>query len=285
MSTPDPRALNLDHWEKLAAYHGNGDDSYYDLDALRAGGSLMGDEELAAIDRVTGGRGVGGLDVLHLQCHIGCDSVALARMGARVTAVDFSTTALERLGTLAAECGVTVEAVRADSTALPGSLENRFDLVYATIGVLCWIGDLDAWMAGVARALRPGGHLVLVELHPLITMIESRDPLVIDFPYAFDGPHVYSGTGTYANWAADVEWTTVQYAHSVGEVVSSAIGAGLAPRWLAEHTSCSFNTGHFEGPEDDGRYRFRVGSGGGVDGAREPACPLPVLYTLLAQRP
>lgn len=283
MDDAAPNGANLTHWEALARFHGTGDDDYYDLDRLRAGGSLMGDEELAALDAATAGRGLAGLAVLHLQCHIGCDSVALARGGATVTAVDFSRTALDRLEVLAKECGVTVAALEADATDLPASLNGQFDLVYASIGVLCWIDDLDAWMAGVARSLRAGGALALVELHPLVTMIETLEPLVVDFPYGFDGPHVYSGTGTYANRDADIEWTTVQYAHSIGEVVTAAARAGLRCEQLIEHTSGTFNTGQFDGPEDDGRYRLRLGTGDVRDGVTSPAYPMPVLYTLIAR--
>ena len=281
---PDAHAAtNHDHWEALARFHGTGDDEYYDLDLLRAGGTLMGDEERDAIAAATGGRGLAGTSVLHLQCHIGCDSITIAREGASVTSVDFSRSALDRLEALATQCGVTVATVEADATNLPDELAGQFDYVYASIGVLCWIDDLDAWMAGVARSLRGGGALILVELHPVVTMVESLDPLVVDFPYAFDGPHVYSGTGTYANRDAAIAWTTVQYAHSLGEVVSAAVHAGLRCELLVEHTSGSFNTGQFEGPEDDGRYRLRLGQGATRDGVREPACPMPVLFTLIAR--
>jgi SAM-dependent methyltransferase len=281
--TDAPLRANHDHWEALARFHGTGDDAYYDLDSLRAGGTLMGDEERDAITAATAGRGLAGSTVLHLPCHIGCDSITMAREGASVTAVDFSRSALDRLEVLAQECGVTVATVEADATRLPLGLAGQFDYVYASIGVLCWIDDLDAWMGGVARSLRPGGALILVELHPIVTMVESLDPLVVDFPYAFDGPHVYTGTGTYANRDAAIEWTTVQYAHSVGEVVTSAVRAGLGCELLVEHTSGSFNTGQFEYPEDDGRYRLRLGVGATRDGATEPACPLPVLFTLVAR--
>jgi 2-polyprenyl-3-methyl-5-hydroxy-6-metoxy-1,4-benzoquinol methylase len=284
MADPATSDANHDHWEKLARFHGTGDDGYYDLESLRAGGTLMGDEELAAVELATRGRGLAGASVLHLQCHIGCDSISMAREGATVTAVDFSRTALERLETLAEECGVTVATCEADATALPEVLSERFDYVYASIGVLCWIADIDAWMAGIARSLRDGGALVLVEIHPLATMVESLDPLVVDFPYAFDGPRVYSGTGTYANRDANIAWTTVQYGHSIGEVVSAAARQGLRCEHLIEHTSGSFNTGQFEGPEDDDRYRLRLGVGAECDGSREPACPMPVLYTLVARR-
>jgi SAM-dependent methyltransferase len=268
----------------MARFHGTGADSYYDLDRLRSGGTLMGVEELAAIERATHGEGVSGRDVLHLQCHIGCDAISMARMGASVTAVDFSRTALDRLDELAMQCGVEVTAVEADAMALPDALAASFDLVYASIGVLCWISDIDAWMRGIAGALREGGSLVLVELHPIATMVESLDPLVVDFPYRFDGPHVYSGTGSYANRDAEIEWTTVQYAHSLGEVVTAAVSAGLTCTYLEEHTSGSFNTGQFLGPEDDDRYRLRLGVGAEREGRREPAFPMPVLFTFLAEK-
>jgi 2-polyprenyl-3-methyl-5-hydroxy-6-metoxy-1,4-benzoquinol methylase len=281
---PDaPPDANHDHWEALARFHGTGDDDYYDLDLLRSGGTLMGEEERDAIAVATGGRGLAGATVLHLQCHIGCDSISMAREGATVTAVDFSRAALDRLEALAEECGVTVATIEADAVHLPDELASQFDYVYASIGVLCWIEDLDAWMAGVARSLRSGGALVLVELHPLVTMIESLDPLIVDFPYGFDGPRVYSGSGTYANRDAAIEWTTVQYAHSIGEVVTAASRVGLRSELLEEHTSGSFNTGQFEGPEDDGRYRLRLGEGAPRGAGHEPACPMPVLYTLVAR--
>jgi SAM-dependent methyltransferase len=271
------------HWEQLAAYHGTGNDRMYDLDSLVAGGTLMGPEEKAALDRATGGRGVAGLNVMHLQCHIGCDSITLARLGAHVTSVDFSPTALARLSELARQCGVDVTTVQSDSRDLPHELDGRFDLVYATIGVLCWIDDLDAWMSGVARVLRPGGTLVLVELHPMITMIDGFDPLVLDFPYTFDGGHVYSGTGSYANRDADITWTTTQYAHGLGEVVMAATAAGLTLTYLEEHTSMSFDPRGMEetSEEPDGQYRMRIGQGAQHGETRDPAFPLPVLFTYL----
>ena len=278
---------NLAHWEQLAVLHGTGVDHYYDLEKLVAGGTLMGAEETAALVRATAGAGVDGRDVLHLQCHIGCDAISMARQGANVTGVDFSPAALTRLRDLAERCGVEVATLEADSRALPRELDDRFDLVYASIGVLCWIDDLDAWMHGVWRVLKPGGTLVLVELHPLLTMIESSTPLVVDFPYNFDGVHTFSGTGSYANRDADVSWTVTQYAHGLAEVVMAAKAAGLTCDYLEEHTSMSFDPRDMDesAAETDGRYRFRVGLGAVHGEEHDAAYPLPVLYTLLATKP
>ena len=76
---------NLGHWEDLAAFHGTGDDSYYDIPALVRGDLTLRGLEADAVEAATDGRGVKGLDVAHVQSHIGIDSVHLARLGARVT--------------------------------------------------------------------------------------------------------------------------------------------------------------------------------------------------------
>jgi SAM-dependent methyltransferase len=266
----DPASVNVRFWDALAGAHGRGSDSYYDVDALVAGRSSMSDVEEAAVRESVGD--VNGLDVLHVQCHLGMDAVSMARRGARVTGVDFSPVALRRAGEIAAACGVQVEYVEADSTALPPSLQGRFDLAYATIGVLCWIADLDAWMCSVRSTLRPGGRLVVVDLHPVLVMVESTDPLRVDMPYAFDGPHEFTEPESYAGVGTDGDGRNVNYAHSLGEVVSAAVGAGFRVEALHEHLDASFDPrGDVLAREDDGRFRLRVGGQ-----------PLPVLFTLLA---
>src|SRR5689334_12629073 len=78
----DATEVNRAHWNALAQVHGQ--DGYYDSEALIAGRWTLGDAEAAAVGEVS------GLDLLHIQCHLGFDSIALARLGARVTGVDFS---------------------------------------------------------------------------------------------------------------------------------------------------------------------------------------------------
>ena len=166
------RRINRAHWDALASAHGQ--DAYYDSEALVAGADTLHEAEAAGVREAVGA--VAGLDVLHLQCHIGFDSISLARRGARVVGADFSPASLEKARALARRCEVDVEFVEADSTKLPVELHNRFDLVYATIGVIGWIDDLGAWMRSAAAALRGGGKLLLVDIHPLFTMVASTDP-------------------------------------------------------------------------------------------------------------
>ncbi len=113
--------LNRASWDALAIAHGQ--DAYYDSEALVGGASSLVEEEEAALADA-GCVELAGLRVLHVQCHLGFDSITLARRGARVTGVDFSAVALTRARSLADRCGVEVDWVRADATDLPASLDG-----------------------------------------------------------------------------------------------------------------------------------------------------------------
>jgi ubiquinone/menaquinone biosynthesis C-methylase UbiE len=274
---------NFDHWETLAAYHGTGSDRYYDVDALVAGHDSFTDLEENALALATSNNGVEGLDVIHIQSHIAFDSISMARRGARVTAVDFSPTALRRADEIAALVGVSIKTVESDSRDLPHSLDGRFDLAYATIGVLGWIDDLNAWMHSASRVLRAGGHLVIVEIHPLTNVFGSRDPLIADFPYGGGVPFAWRGTGSYANPNADFTTSTEEYPHSLSEIVQSVIDAGFELTRLLEHNDMAYDPhGDILDHDADGRYRFRIGVG--PDGSPSSAATLPIAFTLLATK-
>jgi SAM-dependent methyltransferase len=268
------RRLNRAHWDSLATVHGQ--DAYYDADALAAGADSLLDHEAAGLREAVGA--VAGLDVVHLQCHIGFDTISLARRGARVVGVDFSHASLEKARALARRCGQDVEFVEADTTALPPALHGRFDLAYATMGVTCWIDDMRAWMQSAAAALKPGGRLLLIDIHPLCLMFDSLEPPRLGFPYADegDGGRPFDEDGSYAAPDASVGATeTVQYAHSLGDVVTAAVGAGLRVERLDEHLDAARDPrGRLLSPEPDGRFRLRL------DGEA-----LPLAYTLIARRP
>jgi len=266
--TGDSVPTNRANWNVWAAAHGQ--DAYYDSRGLVDGADSLTDVEHAGVVSAVGD--VAGLEVLHVQCHLGFDAISLARRGARVTGVDFSPVALDKARDLARRSGVDVSFVEAEATVLPASLRGRFSLAYATIGILCWISDVDAWMASVASTLRPGGRLLLIDGHPLWQMTNGLDPLVLDFPYAFDGPHRFAASESYAADASPT--TTVQFAHSLGEIVTAAAGAGLRVLRLEEHLDSPTDLGRGNRPDADGRYRFRVSGQS-----------LPLLYTLIAERP
>ncbi|MEU0785411.1 class I SAM-dependent methyltransferase [Streptomyces sp. NPDC006173] len=263
-------ASNRALWDRLADFHGTDpDDRSYDVESF-----LAGRQTLRGIEKELAGD-VAGKDLLHLHCHFGMDTLSWARLGARVTGVDFSPRAITRARALAERAGLAAEFIEADTQRLPDSLSARFDLVVATYGVLSWIADLTAWMAGAAAALRPGGRLVLVDLHPVFQTVLTFEPFVADWPYGGGVPQHDAMTGTYAHSNAPLApQESTQYPYSVGEIVTAAASAGLAVEQLGEHTEAETDGRHILPQGPDGLFRFPVSD-----------TYLPILYSLSAVRP
>lgn len=271
----DAVGINLSHWEELASIHGKGN-AMYDIEALAGGWDSRTAVEREAVASVLGDD-LTGKRIMHLQSHIGFDAISMARLGADVTAVDFSPIALAKAQELAEKCDVSLNTVHSDATDLPGSLAGSFDLVYANIGAICWIEDLAVWMRAAVGALAPGGSLVLADLHPMCLMFDTIKPLKLGYPYAFDGPRVFEDHGSYADANAKVEQVkTVSFAHSLGEIHGTARAAGLAVDRFDEHLEIEFDCwgdGGLE-REDDGMWRVRL-----------QGYALPILFVLIARKP
>jgi SAM-dependent methyltransferase len=173
--------------------------------------------------------GIAGLDVCHLQCHIGTDTLSLARRGARVTGLDFSRPALEAAAGLAHKHGAAVTWVEADVLDARAAVAGDFDLVYTSIGTIVWIADLDRWAAQVAGLLRPGGTFYIREGHPMLyTLDETRDEPVMRYSYFGDGsPQQWDEPGTYVGDGTVTNARTYQWPHALSETVNALLGAGL----------------------------------------------------------
>jgi SAM-dependent methyltransferase len=185
---------------------------------------------------------ISDLKAVHLQCHIGTDTVSLARLGARMVGLDFSSASLEQARRLASATGANIDFVEADVYDAPAALgRGRFDLVYTGIGALCWLPDIDRWAATVAELLAPGGRLFIREGHPMLWSLDEKhqDQLVVDYPYfQREEPLVESDGGTYVQTDAVFQQTTTHsWNHGLGEVVTALIASGLQITGLAEHDS------------------------------------------------
>jgi SAM-dependent methyltransferase len=183
-----------------------------------------------------------GLRCVHLQCHIGTDTVSLARLGARMTGLDFSAPALEEARRVAALAGVDVEFVHARvDEALAVLPAGAFDLVYTGIGALCWLPSVREWATVVAELLAPGGELFLREGHPMLWALDDTrsDSVALRYPYfetpeplVFDEPSTYVETDVHLEHSRSASWN-----HGLGEIMTALIQAGLRITLFEEHDS------------------------------------------------
>ena len=221
------RASNLANWEDRVPLH----EEAYGISAMEDPGHLTGvvRTDLAALAPFLPDGTVSGLEVCHLQCHIGTDTLSLARAGARVTGVDFSPSALASAAALAARLGLDATWVETDVLDARAAVAGTFDLVYTSIGTITWLPDLDRWAAQVAGLLRPGGTFYIRDGHPALYAIdEHADGLQVRYPYFGTGhAQVWDEATTYAGEGTVAHSRTYEWAHPLSEIINSLIGAGL----------------------------------------------------------
>ena len=186
---------------------------------------------------------VNGLRGVHLQCHIGTDTLSLARLGAQMTGLDLSPTSLAHARELSRRAGPHVEFVEAelyDAVSVLGA--GAFDLVFTGIGALCWLPSVSRWAQVVADLLVPGGRLFIREGHPVLWSLGYERPdrlLVLEYPYfELEEPQVWDDPGTYVETDVVFEQnTTHEWNHGLGEIVTAVLDAGMDLTMLVEHRS------------------------------------------------
>ncbi len=241
MTGADYRAVNHANWESRVRHHAASDE--YRLQQYRSDPELL--SEVVTFDLPRLGS-IEGLDVVHLQCHIGTDTISLARLGARVTGLDFSSSALAVAAELAESAGNAVDYVEADLYDATEALgAERFDLVYTGVGALCWLPDVNRWAATVASLLRPGGELFIREGHPVLWAMDDPRPdelLVLAFPYfETTGVH-FSEPDTYVGQDAPLESPDiVHFNHGLAEIFNALWNAGMEITLFEEHDSVPWN--------------------------------------------
>ncbi len=275
-STEDAIAVNLALWDERAPAHAASpgyavarfvEDATFLSEVVRFDLPRLGD--------------LSGLRGVHLQCHIGTDTISLARLGARMTGLDFSPAALEEARRLAHLTGADVSFVQADvRRALDVLPAGAFDLVFTGIGALCWVPRVDEWAKIVASLLGPGGRLFLRDGHPVLQAVDYSRPdelLVLDAPY-FEPqrPMIWEGEGTYVE--TDVTFVHTQsreWNHGLGEIVTALLDHGLVLTQLVEHDSVPWQA-LSHGMERDSNGEWRL---------TERPERLPMSYTIQAVKP
>ena len=249
------REANRANWDERVDVHLKA----YDLRALRAGHGTLHAIEEAELGPVA------GLRVLHLQCHFGADTLALAQRGATVVGLDFSPAAIAAARKMADELGLAARArfVRADLYAAPDAIAEAraFDLVYSTWGTICWLPDIVRWGQVVAHFLKPGGAFYFADGHPAALVFDDETPGADGRP-GFFAPYflrealVIDEHRDYADPNARlVNTRTHQFMHPVANVVMALLDAGLRLEFLHEHDHVPWKM--FSALVDDGAGEYR----------------------------
>ena len=222
-------ALNRAHWDEVAPVHL----ASYGVEGLLAGESRIDKVQKSELYPIR------GKDLIHLQCHIGTDTLSLALDGANVTGVDFSSKSLAIARRLAAQMNIRAEFVEANVLDLREVITEKYDIVYTSKGVLSWISDLERWADTIAFLLKEQGTFYIMELHPVSCMFDdtAEGDLRIKYPYFhnrepihFDDDHPDYSDRAYVPVNKTWEWLW-----PLSDVTNALIRSGLVIEMLNEH--------------------------------------------------
>jgi len=252
------RNANRANWDARVPAHLAS--AFYGVEDFVAGARTL--TQAVDFDRAHLG-GVRGRALLHLQCHIGLDTLSWARLGATVTGVDFSERSIEAARDISRRSGVPGRFVLADVHEAPEVLAETFDIVYASEGVLCWLPSVEAWARVARRFTRPGGTLYIRDGHPLAHALDDERTdgrLVIKESYFESGAIRYDEPGTYMGPGVDIDHTTTyEWNHSLGELVSAIADQGFRIESLKEYPFAGYQALPEMVQGDDGWWRLPDG--------------------------
>lgn len=262
---------NLSSWNKRADLHIKDATGFYDVEGFVAGRDTLYPVEEAEIGAVKGKR------LLHLQCHFGLDTLSLARRGAIVTGLDFSSVAIEAARELASKTNLTADFVHADVYDARQVVAGTFDIVYTSWGTICWLPDIWRWAKVVADMLSPGGRFYFADSHPSAQMLDERDGrLEPTYPWRTpqDNPDVFIETASYTGDTHAEPSTTYNWIHPLSDIIGGLLDAGLQLEFLHKHEVLPYKLFPSMVPAGQGMYRLPDG-----------AVPIPLAFSLQMSKP
>jgi SAM-dependent methyltransferase len=252
-----PSDINRLTWDERAVIHSRDTTGAYRLDRIRAGEYAFHAIEDAELGDIA------GKEVLHLQCHIGTDTVRLAARGGAVTGLDFSGAALNAARRLADDAGFKIKFVQGTVDDAPRLAPGPFDLVFTTWGTICWLPDVGAWARVIASVLKPGGELYFADAHPGFLLMEEDSGRLVptyDFQTPVDHPLEFVETTTYTgDPAVMTNQSTWNWIHSLSNVIGALIEAGLTIVMFHEHELLPWKGLPMLTPVSDRRWRLPDG--------------------------
>jgi SAM-dependent methyltransferase len=220
---------NQDLWNELTSIHARS--AFYDVDGFKNGRCTLDSIELDEVGNVR------GKSLLHLQCHFGMDTISWSRLGATATGVDFSDQAVTFARSLSKETGIRTDFICSDIYRLPEVLNQKFDIVFTSRGVLCWLPDLDRWAKVISHFLKPGGFFYIVEGHPFMMVFDEKDSAELKVRYSYFHPpeaDKWEPEQDYADKSAIITHPSYEWPHNLSTVINSLINAGLRIEYLHE---------------------------------------------------
>lgn len=217
-------SINRKWWNNVTPIHSQS--TLYNLEGFKKGKNHLEALELEEVGVVR------GKTLLHLMCHFGMGTLDWARRGAIATGVDLSNDSIKLAQKLSDELKISANFICSDIYELPKVLNEKFDIIFTSYGVLCWLSDINKWAKTINQYLKKGGMFYIAEVHPF-TNVLSYD-FKTSFNYFERGPNMDDSEGTYTDWNAPIKGATYIWSYTISDVINALINEGLKIEYVHE---------------------------------------------------
>lgn len=225
---------NRESWNNKVASHAASD--FYNLEGFKNGVSSLNQYELDALGDVS------GKSLLHLQCHFGQDTLSWSRMGAKCTGIDLSEEGIKFAEKLSDELELDAKFVCCNVLDVSSHISEKFDVIFSSYGTIGWLPNLEPWAKMISERLKSNGVFYIVEFHPIAWMFDyTTNPPKLEYGYMQKEAIYEEYEGTYADSNSKLISKEYGWNHSLSEVISSLIKAGLKIELFKEHDASPYN--------------------------------------------
>ncbi|AXX92154.1 SAM-dependent methyltransferase [Malaciobacter molluscorum LMG 25693] len=218
--------INKQAWNNRTKIHMKS--KFYDVESFKKGKSSLNKIELDQVGDVK------DKSLLHLQCHFGQDTLSWARLGAKVTGVDLSSEAIKEANLLKESLGLEATFIESDVCAFGKDNKQQFDIVFTSYGVLSWLENLDDWAKTIANSLKAKAEFHMVEFHTFSDILSG-------YSYFPNNKPDIEEEGTYTENCDGSMSTIATWSHSISEVITALINAGLTIETFCEYAYSPYN--------------------------------------------
>ena len=201
---------------------------------------------------------ISGKSIIHLQCNTGADTISLARKGAIVTGVDLVPENILYAKKLSQDLGVNnIEFIESDIMEFKEKHNKKYDMVFNTEGVLCWLPDLNKWAETIKHLLKEDGVFYLLDSHPFyFTFDEEKfkeNKLEVKYPYFIREPEYDEYIGGYA--AETRKGINYGWMYTISDIINPLAKVGLTIECFNEYDTLFFDLGGME-KDKNGNWHY-----------------------------
>jgi SAM-dependent methyltransferase len=177
-------------------------------------------------------------------CNNGRELLSIVKLGAESgIGFDIAGNFIDEANRIAKTTKLSCQFIATDIYELSPEYNGRFDLMFLSIGTLCWFPDLSLFFQKVSNVLKENGTLFINESHPFTNTLASTDdeeydknhPEKFAFSYFKDEPWVTTKGLDYIGGTRYQSKPAYSFSHTFSEIINSMAKNGIFVRELKEY--------------------------------------------------